>query len=270
MHAFGHKGRLEDERMLTGRGRYVSDWTLPGQAHGHFVRSDRAHAEIVSIDASAALAMPGVVAVLTGEDLAAAGLKAMPAAAPMKGRGGAEQLQTVRPALARERVRYVGEPVAMVVAESAAVAQDAAEALVVEYKELPAVVEARAALVPGAPQLHANIAGNVVLDFVGGDEAETNAAFARAARIVQLTSYHTRVVGNPMEPRAGMGFYDKSSDLYQLYACTQGATGMRGQMAAVLGVPPEKIRVIAEEVGGGFGVRFNIYPEYCALLLAAK
>jgi len=256
--------------MLTGRGRYVSDWQLPGQAFGSFVRSDRAHAEILSIDSSAALAMPGVVAVITGEDVREAGLKPMPAAAPMKGIGGAEQRPTPRPALAQGRVRYVGEPVALVVAESQVAAQDAAEALAIDYRELPAVVDARAALAPGAPQLHADIPGNLVLDFAGGNEAATEAAFARAARVVRLEAYHTRVVGNPMEPRAGVGAYDAATETYQLYACTQGATGMRGQMATVLGVPAEKIRVIAEEVGGGFGVRFNIYPEYCALLLAAK
>ena len=274
MEKFGHKGdltgRLEDARMLTGRGRYVSDWNLPGQAHGYFLRSDRAHAVIARIDASAALAMPGVVAVLTGDDVAAAGLKPMPAAAPMKGRGGADQLPTARPALAQGRVRYVGEPVVLVIAESAALAQDAAEAITVDYDELPAVVDAREALKRGAPQLHANIPGNLVLDFVGGEEAATEAAFARAARIIKMDAYHTRVVGNPMEPRAGVGAYDAASETYQLYACTQGVTGMRGQMSTVLGVPPEKVRVIAEEVGGGFGVRFNIYPEYCALLLAAK
>jgi aerobic carbon-monoxide dehydrogenase large subunit len=270
METFGHKGRLEDARMLTGRGRYVADWQLPGQAHGHFVRSDRAHAELVSIDAGPALAMPGVIAVLTGADIEAAGFKPLPAAAPMKGRGGTDQLPTPRPALARGRVRYVGEAVALIVAESAAAAQDAAEAVVVEYRELPAVVDARAALEKGAPQLHANIPGNLVLDFVGGDEAATQAAFARAARVVRLDCYHTRVVANPMEPRASTGAYDAASGTWQLYACTQGATGMRGQLAAVLGAPTDKIRVIAEEVGGGFGVRFNIYPEYCALLLAAK
>src|SRR6266480_3762932 len=270
MQPFGHKGRLEDERMLKGRGRYVADWNLPGQACGHFLRSDRAHAEIAALDASSALAMPGVIAVLTGADVAAAGLRPLPAAAPVKGRGGAEQLPTVRPALAQGRVRYVGEPVALVVAESAAGAQDAAEAVAVEYRELPAVIDARAALARGAPLLHENVPGNLLLDFAGGDEAAVEAAFRRAARVVRLTSYHSRVVGNPMEPRAGMGVFDSDSGIFQLYACTQGATGMRGQMSAVLGVPPEKIRVIAEEVGGGFGVRFNIYPEYCALLLAAK
>jgi len=270
MQAFGRKGRLEDERMLKGRGRYTSDWQLPGQAYGHFVRSDRAHAEILGIDASAALALPGVVAVLTGADMAAAGLKPLPAAAPMKGRGGEEQRATPRPALAVGRVRCVGEAVALVVAESAAAAQDAAEAVSVDYGDLPAVVDAREALKPGAPQLHEGVPGNLVLDFAGGDEAATRAAFERAAHVVRLEAYHSRVVGNPMEPRAATAAYDAAAGIYYLYACTQGATAMRGQMAAVLGVPPENIRVVAEEVGGGFGVRFNIYPEYCALLAASR
>ncbi|MDF3011331.1 MAG: aerobic-type carbon monoxide dehydrogenase, large subunit CoxL/CutL-like protein, partial [Burkholderiales bacterium] len=270
MQAFGHKGRLEDARMLTGRGRYVSDWQLPRQVYGHFVRSDRAHAEILAIEKDQALKMPGVIAVFTGEDIEAAGLKPLPAAAPMKGRGGVDQLATRRPALAQGRVRYVGDPVVLVVAETAAQAQDAAEAVSIEYRELPAVIDARAALAPGAPQLHENIPGNLLLDFAGGDEAATKAAFERAARVVKLTSYHTRVVGNPMEPRAAAGMYDAANETYLLYATTQGATGMRGQMATVLGVPPEKVRVVAEEVGGGFGVRFNIYPEYAALLVAAK
>ena len=146
----GYKGRLEDERMLKGQGRYVSDWNLPGQACGHFLRSDRPHARIVSIDASAALAMPGVIAVLTGADVAAAGQKPMPAAAPLKGRNGAEQCVTPRFSLTRDRVRYVGEPVALIVAETAAQAQDAAEAVVVEYEELPAVLAAQTALAAGA------------------------------------------------------------------------------------------------------------------------
>ena len=157
MEKFGHQGRLEDERMLKGAGRYVSDWNLPGQAYGHFLRSDRAHAEIAGIDASAALAMPGVIAVLTGDDVAAANHKPMPAAAPMKGRGGADQKPTPRYSLARGKVRYVGEPVALVVAQSAAQAQDAAEAIAVEYDELPAVVTAQEALAAGAPQLHAEV-----------------------------------------------------------------------------------------------------------------
>ena len=264
------RGRLEDERMLKGRGRYVADWTLPGQAWGHFLRSDRPHADIVSIDTGAALAMPGVIAVLTGADVAAAGQKPMPAAAPMKWRNGAEQLATPRFSLTQGRVRYVGEPVALIVAESAAQAQDAAEAVAVEYRDLPAVVLARNALAKDAPQLHDTVPGNVVLDYTGGDEAAVKAAFARASRVVKLTAYHTRVVGNPMEPRAAMGSWDSVAQMYYLHATTQGVGPMRGQLSAMLGVPPEKVRVVAEEVGGGFGVRFNAYPEYGALLLAAK
>lgn len=270
MTKFGGKGRLEDARMLQGRGRYVSDWNLPGQAYGHFLRADRAHARIVSIDTAAARAMPGVVAVYTGEDIAAAGLKGMPAAAPMKGRGGTEQLKPDHPVLAQDRIRYVGEPLAMVVAESAALAQDAAEAIVVDCEDLPAVVDARAALEPGAPLLHDDVPGNLLLDFEGGDAAATEAAFARAAKIVKLSAYHTRVVGNPMEPRAAVGEWAVDEGVYRLYACTQGASAMRNQTGPVLGVPPEDVRIVAEEVGGGFGVRFNTYPEYCVLLFAAK
>ena len=256
--------------MLTGRGRYVSDWTLPHQAHGHFLRSDRPHAKILSIDASAALAMPGVIAVVTGKELADAGLKPIPAAAPFKWSDGSDQRPALRLSLAHEFVRHVGEPVALVVAETAAQAQDAAEAVAVEFEELPVVTTATAALAKGAPQLHPGAPGNLVLDFEGGDAAATAAAFAKATKVVKLHAYHSRVVGNPMEPRAATGSYDAVKDMYFLHGTTQGVGPMRGQLSAVLGVPPEKLRVVAEEVGGGFGVRFNAYPEYGALLYAAK
>ena len=270
MQSFGHKGRLEDARMLSGRGRYVSDWNLPGQAYGCFMRSDRPHARIASIDSSGALGMPGVIAVLTGEDVAEAQYKSLPAFAPMKGRNGTDLIIPHRPTLALGFVRYVGEPIALVVAETAMQAQDAAEALVVDYEELPAVFDAKEAIVPGAPLVHDGVPGNLALDFVGGDETATAAAFAKAAHIVKLDAYHTRVVGNPMEPRACVGSYDAATDMYYLHACTQGASVMRSQISTVIGVPPERIRIVAEEVGGGFGVRFNLYPEYCAALLAAK
>ena len=264
------KGRLEDDRMLTGRGRYVSDWTLPGQAYGHFLRSDRPHAKILGIDKAEALKLPGVVAVLTGKELVEAGLKAIPAAAPFKWKDGSDQRQAQRLSLAHEVVRHVGEPVALIVAETAAQAQDAAEAVVVDYEDLPAVTTVAEATAAGAPQLHPGAPGNMILDWAGGDEAATNAAFAKAARVVKLSAYHSRVLGHPMEPRAAMGSYDAEKDLYFLHATTQGVGPMRGQLSAVMGVPPEKIRVVAEEVGGGFGVRFNAYPEYGALLHAAK
>jgi|CXWL01.1.fsa_nt_gi carbon-monoxide dehydrogenase large subunit len=266
----GYKGRLEDGRMLKGQGRYVSDWTLPNQAAGHFLRSDRPHAKILSIDPSGALAMPGVIAVITGAELVAAGLKPIPAAAPFKWRDGSDQKPASRLSLAHEVVRHVGEPVALIVAETATQAQDAAEAVMVDYEELPSVTSAAQALEPGAPQLHPGAPGNLLLDFEGGDAAATAAAFAKAAKVVKLRAYHTRVVGNPMEPRAAMGSYDPAKDMYFLHGTTQGVGPMRGQLSAVLGVAPDKVRVVAEEVGGGFGVRFNAYPEYGALLFAAK
>src|SRR3954462_9713721 len=165
------KGRLEDYRMLTGRGRYVSDWMLPQQAAGHFLRSDRAHARILGIGKEEALKLPGVIAVITGAELVAAGLKALPAAAPFKWRDGSDQRPAQRLCLAHEVVRHVGEPVALIVAETAAQAQDAAEAVIVEFEELPAVTTAAQALAKDAPQLHASAPGNMVLDFEGGDAA---------------------------------------------------------------------------------------------------
>src|SRR3954465_7254610 len=263
------KGRLEDDRMLTGRGKYVSDWNLPNQAYGVFLRSDRAHADIVRLDAAAALAHPGVLAVITGEDIKAA-LKSLPCALPVKGRGGMELIHPGRPALAQGRVRFTGEPVALIVAESATAAQDAAELVNVEYRDRSAVVGAPQAVASGAPLVHDSVPGNVVMDYESGDEAGSKAAFARAARTIELEVDISRVVGNPMEPRACLAHWDTKSGQYHLYTCTQGAGIMRNQLSAVLGVPPEEIRVIAEEVGGGFGVRFNLYPEYCAALFAAK
>src|SRR5919206_846086 len=261
------KGRLEDDRMLTGRGKYVSDWNLPGQAYGHFVRSDRAHADIVALDAAAALAHPGVIAVITGEDIRTS-LKSLPCALPVKGRGGMELIHPGRPALAQGGVRFTGEPVALIVAESAAAAADAAELLDIQYGDRPAVVGKEQAVAPGAPLVHDAVPGNIVMDYESGDDAGSKAALAKAARVIELEVDISRVVGNPMEPRACLAAF--TSNQYHLYACTQGAAIMRNQLSAVLGVPPGQIRVIAEEVGGGFGVRFNVYPEYCAALFAAK
>jgi len=263
------KGRLEDDRMLTGRGKYVSDWNLPRQAYGHFLRSDRAHADIVALDAAAALAHPGVIAVITGDDIRAA-LKSLPCALPVKGRGGMELIHPGRPALAQGRVRFTGEPVALIVAESAAAAADAAELINIEYRDRPAVVGKEQAVATGAPLVHDSVPGNIVMDYESGDDAGSKAAFAKAARTIELEVDISRVVGNPLEPRACLAHWEAASEQYHLYTCTQGAPIMRNQLSAVLGVPPEKIRVIAEEVGGGFGVRFNLYPEYCAALFAAK
>jgi carbon-monoxide dehydrogenase large subunit len=264
------KGRLEDLRLLTGRGCYISDLSFPKQAHAAFLRSDRAHARIKSLDVAAALALPGVLIVLTGKDELEAGWKSLPTHLAVNDRSGQPLRKPRRPALAHERVRYVGECVACVVAESAAIAQDALERIDVEYEELPLVVDGRQALVAGAPELHPEFPGNLAFDYGSGDEAATNEAFERAARVVRLTLNNTRVIGNPMEPRACAGVYEAAEGRYTLHACTQGTAGMRGQLMNTLGVSDDKVDVVADDVGGGFGVRYNIYPEYCAVLLAAK
>src|SRR5262245_39292702 len=264
------KGRLEDRRLLTGQGKFTSDWNFPNQVDAVFLRSDRAHAEIVSIDVSGALAAPGVLAVLTGKDVAEAGYRSIPTNLGVKDRFGEPLKKPPRPVLAQGKVRHVGECVACVVADSPQAAQDAAELIAVEYRELPAVVSSDGALAPGAAQLHAELPGNLSFDWVAGDEAATEAAFRGAARVVKLALENPRMIGNPMEPRACLATYDAGSQKYALYACTQGTAGMRGQLVYTMGVPDDKIDVIAEDVGGGFGVRFNMYPEYCAVLLAAK
>jgi carbon-monoxide dehydrogenase large subunit len=211
-----------------------------------------------------------VLAVLTGKDIADAGYKSIPTNLGVKDRFGEPLKKPPRPVLAQGKVRHVGECVACVVAESPHAAQDAAELIAVEYRELPAVTVAEKALQPGAAQLHAELPGNLSFDWVAGDEAATDAAFRSAARVVKLKLENPRMVGNPMEPRACLATYDSASQKYALYACTQGTAGMRGQLVYTMGVPDDKIDVIAEDVGGGFGVRFNMYPEYCAVLLGEQ
>jgi aerobic carbon-monoxide dehydrogenase large subunit len=262
------KGRREDDRLLTGSGRYTADWNLPGQLYGCFLRSDRAHAEIVSLNTRAALAFPGVRAILTGADTA--DFKTPPPMVTYPGRGGAMIKVPHRDVIARERVRYVGQEVALVVASSAAAAQDAAEAIEIEYRDLPAVVDAEAALEPGAPQLHEDIPGNLAFDYEYGDEKAAAEVFARAAHVTHLKLDSTRVSGTPMEPKACLVAYEASTQSYDIYASTQGMAMMRPNFAAITGTPADRIRIHAHDVGGGFGIRSQAYPEYCALMLAAK
>ena len=262
------KGRREDDRLLTGRGRFAADWNLPEQLYGYFLRSDRAHAEILSIDTKNALAIPGVKAILTGEDTAE--FKTPPPMVRYPGRGGSAIKVPHRDVIARKRVRYVGQEVALVVATSAVAAQDAAEAIEIEYRELPAVVDARAALEPGAPQLHDEIAGNLAFDYVYGDEQATEAAFARAAHVTRVTLDSTRVSGTPMEPKACLVAYDAKTESFDVYTSTQGLALMLPNFVAITGVAADKIRIHAHDVGGGFGIRSQAYPEYCALMLAAR
>ena len=264
------KGRREDPRLLQGQGRYASDWNLPGQAYGYFLRSDRAHAEIVSLDVQPARQSAGVVAVLTGEDTAQAGFKSAPPIVRYPGRGGMQIKVPHRDVLANGRVRFVGQEVALVIAESAAAAQDAAEKIRIEYRELPVLTDAEDALAPNAPQIHADIPGNLCFDYEYGDEAKTAEAFSRAAHVTRVTLDAVRVAANPMEPKSCVAAYDPASDRYHLTASTQGMSLILAGLSGITGIPQEKFRVHAHDVGGGFGVRSDAYPEYCAALLAAR
>jgi carbon-monoxide dehydrogenase large subunit len=264
------KGRREDLRLVTGRGKYTSDWNLAGQLHAHFLRSDRAHAEIVSLNVEAARSSAGVVAVLTGTDTARAGFKSTPNIARYPGRGGAGIKVPHRDGLANGRVRFVGQEVALVVATSALAAQDAAERIEVEYRDLPVIVDAEAALAPGAEQLYPDIPGNLCFDYEYGDEAKTAEAFSRAAHVTRIELGSQRMVGNPMEPKACLAAYDAKTGQYDLYTSSQGLSLMRGSASGITGVPPEKIMVHAQDVGGGFGIRSDAYSEYCVAMLAAR
>jgi carbon-monoxide dehydrogenase large subunit len=268
--AIASQGRREDFRLVTGRGQYTADWNLDGQAHGCFLRSDRAHAEIVTLDASAARAVPGVLTVLTGADVVAAGFKTPLAIAFMKGKGGSSVKLPHRHALAHERARFVGEPVALVVAESEAAAQDGAERIVIEYRDLKPAITAEDALAAGAPQLHADVPGNLAFDYEYGALAPVEAAFAQAAHVARVTLDAQRICGNPMEPKACLAAYDAATGIYDLYAPTQGMGDVRAGLAQITGVARENIRIHAKDVGGGFGVRNEVYPEFAALFLATR
>jgi len=261
--------RREDHRLTTGRGRYTADWNLPHQLHALFLRADRAHAEILRVDASRALAHPGVVAVLTCEDARAAGFKSLPNVVNYAGRDGRPMLKPLHPVLAHGRVRFVGEAVVMIVAQSAEIAGDARDLIEIEYRDLPVVATFDAAIASGAPQLHEGIAGNLAFEFESGNELATAAAFACAKFVSRLTVESQRLVGNPLEPRACLASFDAPSGKYTLHLPLQGIGGMRGQLAAVTGLDKDKLEIVTQDVGGSFGVRGAAYPEYFAVMLAA-
>jgi len=261
-------GRREDQRLLTGQGCYASDWSLPGQVYGVFLRSDRAHAEIVSMNTAEALASPGVLKIFVGKDTEH--FKTEPPLVKYPGRGGVPIRQPEREVLARGRVRHVGQEVALVVATTAAAAQDAAEKIEVEYRDLPVLVEAEDALAAGAPQIHANVPGNLAFDYEYGNETAVGEAMAKAAHVTRIVLDSQRIVGNPMEPKAAVVAYDAATETYEMHTPTQGLTLILGGLTAITGVPREKIKLRALDVGGGFGVRSDAYSEYPALMHAAK
>ncbi len=268
MNATSFAGRREDPRLVTGHGRYTGDVDLPGQLFGHFVRADRAHALIRSIDSSAALAYPGVHAVFTGAD--AAELKGQGTGVPMPGRDGKPIIVPPFLPFARDRVRYVGHEVALVVADSAAIAEHAAELVLVDYEDLPAITSVTAAAQPGAAVIHDMAPGNLVFDWAYGDEAATAAIMATAPHKVALRVVSPRVSGVCMEPRACVVSHDAQTDSWDMHVTQQGMTGFRPGLAVGLGVPPERVRIHALDVGGGFGIRTQAYCDHVILAWAAK
>jgi carbon-monoxide dehydrogenase large subunit len=269
-HAAHRGNRVEDVRLITGSGKYAADWNVKGQLHGYFVRSDRAHADIVSVNTARALQHPGVKQILTGEDAVRAGYVRAPHALNFPGKNGMKAIAPDRPVLAHKKVHFVGEAVALVVAESADAAQDAAELVEVEYRELPSVTQPEAALAKGAPQLHADVPRNLAFESEAGDAAAVRAAFAKAAHVTKLKVESTRVAPSPMELRGCLVTYNAKTGGYRFNVCTQGITTLRTQLAAYTKVPAEQLSFEAYDVGGGFGQRTPAYPEYCALMLAAK
>src|SRR6201985_841582 len=263
--------RKEDRRFITGKGRYVDDIKLVGMTHAHFVRSPHAHARVKSIDLSAAMKMPGVLAVLTGKELVDDKIGNLICGWAITSKDGSPMKMGAWPAMAPETVRFVGQAVAVVIAESKNLARDAAEAVVVEYEELQAVPDARAAIKPDAPQLHPEAPGNVVYDWALGDEAAVNAAFAKAANVVTLDLTNNRLVPNAMEPRSAIADYNEAEEHFTLYTTSQNPHVARLVLSAFYNVAPEhKLRVIAPDVGGGFGSKIYIYPEEMVALWASK
>ncbi len=269
-HASHHGNRVEDRRLVTGSGKYAADWSLAGQLYACFVRSDRAHAEILAVKTGKAAKHPGVKRVYTGQDALAAGYSKYFVIVNFPGRGGNHIIKPPRPVLAARKVRHVGDALAMVVADSAQAAQDAAELVEVEYRDLPAVVYAEAALAAGAPQLHEEAPGNLAFDYEAGNEEAVKAAFAQAAHVTKLKLEVSRVAPSPMELRGCTVRYDARDGTYHVHVCIQGINMMRKQLAAITDVPEEKIVVHAQDIGGSFGQRSAAYPEYCMQMLASK
>ncbi len=266
--------RLEDDPLLRGLGRYAADAPESGQAQAHFVRSPHAFADIRSIDTAAAKAVPGVLAVLTAADME--GIGSISQHPPLNGRGGSKLVVPFRPTLAGKTVRHVGEPVAVVVAQTLSAAQDAAELIVVDYAERAPAVDLRAAVAPGAPQVWPEAPGNIAVDWPGlaadpdANAKEVEQAFAAAKHVARVALVHQRILVQSMEPRGATASWDAAAESYTLRCCSQSARALRDGLAPILGVPNAKLRVTTEDVGGAFGLKTGPYPEYLAILVAAR
>ncbi len=260
----------EDARFLSGHGSYTDDINRPGQLYAFVRRSDRPHAKIRSIDTSAAATAPGVVAVYTGADMAAENIGGLPCGWQIHSKDGSPMKEPPHPVLAVDKVRHVGDPIAVVVAETKQAAKDASEQIVIDYEDLPAVASLRDAIAPGAALVHDDAPGNICYDWHIGDKAVVDAAFAKAAKVVKLDLTNNRLIPNAMEPRAAIGEFDGYSGDYTLYTTSQNPHVIRLLMGAfVLHIPENKLRVVAPDVGGGFGSKIYHYAEEAIVTWAA-
>ena len=258
--------RKEDPTLLRGRGRYTDDVSLPGQAYAVMVRSQNAHGVIRSIDTEAARKMPGVLGVYTATDLK--GYGPLKCVVPFNNRDGSPMKKPLREALAVGKVRFVGDPVAFVVAETVNAAKDAAEAVVVDIEPLPAVTTPEESAQTGAPQIYDDVPGNVALDYHYGDAEAVKAAFDKAAHVTKLKMLNSRLVCAPMEPRAALAAFD--GQRFTFYVSSQGVFGMRGNVAEAMGVAAKDVRILTGQVGGSFGMKAAVFPEYICILHAAR
>src|SRR6266481_3958542 len=269
--ALGHPvSRFEDPRLLRGGGRYVDDMVLPRMVFGHVLRSPHAHARIRSIDVTAANDAPGVLAVLTGADWEASGWRDLPSAAGNRRRDGSPAYRPRFPALVKDRVRWVGDYVAFVVAETRHQAADAAELIEVEYEPLPAVVSTEDAAKPGAALVWDEAPDNISFVYLEGDKAATDAAFASATQIVRRKFVINRVTAATMEPRGSIGDYNAAEGRYTIYTTLQRTHAYRAELSQILKVPESRVRVVAGDIGGSFGMKSAIYNEVALVLLASK
>jgi aerobic carbon-monoxide dehydrogenase large subunit len=269
-----HQPRLEDDPLVRGLGRFAADTPMTGQAQAYFVRSQRAFADIRSIDIEAAKAVPGVLAVFTGADME--GIGNVSQHPPLAGRGGQKLIIPFRPALAGTTVRHVGEAVAVVIAETLTAAQDGAELVAVDYEERAPAVDLREAVREGAPQVWPEAPGNIAVDWPGmaanpqANAEEVERIFASAKHVAKVRVLHQRILVQSMEPRGATASYDAANESYFLRCCSQSARALRDGLAPILGVPNPRLRVVTEDVGGAFGLKTGPYPEYLAILVAAR
>lgn len=260
--------RTEDPTLVRGQGRYTDDVARPGQAYAVMVRSREAHGIIRSIDTAAAKALPGVLAVLTADDLTAYG--GLKCGLPLKNRDGSPIHYVPRPALAGDKVRFVGDPVACVIAETVAQAKDGAEAVALDIEPLTPVLKPAEAIKPGAPLVFDQVANNLALNFHYGDAAKVAEAFAKAKHVTRLETSNQRMIVAAMEPRAAIGEYEAASGKWTLTSCSQGVHGLKTSLMDILSAPADKVRILTGQVGGSFGMKASVYPEYVCILHGAK